>query len=280
MTTESPSAIDQMRCRTTVRGARPAFSLVELLTVVGLVALLLSLLLPVIGKVRAAAQSTACLSNLRQMTTAWVLYTTESRGYLMHDAWVTRGQGDSAWERYWPGVLDAAQVRGPALLCPGAREPSENEALRGYGNVTHAWTGKFDPIGTVFRLNDATYRDSSYGFNRFLTAGGGLGGGESVSRITTACSLTDLPVFFDCAAPDVRPINGSGLSPVNPPPNLRGDRIGLDAPDHWRLLLARHGRGINVAMADGSARWTRLEDLYMLGWRTGWNKYRLQLPVR
>ena len=256
-----------------------AFTLVELLTVLGLVALLLSLLLPVVGKVQAAANSAACLSNLRQMGIAWVSYTTESHGRLLHNSWVAPNPGQG-WDQYWPGVLDARQVRGATLLCPSASEPSRNEKAKGYGNVTLAWTGKFAAIGTVFRLDDNTHRDSSYGYNRFLTAGGGFSGDSTSNRITAAKNLSDVPVFLDCAAVDVLPANRNGNGPVEMPPNLRGDKIALDTPDHWKFLLARHGRGVNVFMADGSARWTRLEDMYSLGWRNDWIRYRLPLPVR
>jgi len=265
---------------TSPRRPPPGFTLVELLTILGLVTLLLSLLLPVIGKVRAVANSTACLSNLRQMGAAWVLYTTESRGQLMHYAWYSTDPQSQAWDQYWPGVLDASAVRGPALLCPAAREPSENQLSFGYGNVSHAWTGRFCDVGTVVRLNETTYRDSSYGYNRYLTAGGGFAGDTAANKLTAARDLPDLPVFFDCADADVAPINGSDQSPVRPPPNLRGDRITVNTPDHWNFLLARHGRGVNVCMADGGARWTRLEDMYQLRWRNDWISYRLRLPLR
>jgi prepilin-type N-terminal cleavage/methylation domain-containing protein len=52
-----------------------AFSLIELLVVMGLISVMLSLLLPVVSKARAAARTTACLSNVRQIGVAWQLYT-------------------------------------------------------------------------------------------------------------------------------------------------------------------------------------------------------------
>jgi prepilin-type N-terminal cleavage/methylation domain-containing protein/prepilin-type processing-associated H-X9-DG protein len=261
------------------RGPR-GFTLVELLTVLGLIALVLSLLLPVVGKVQAAANSARCLSNLRQMGTAWTMYTLESRGRLIDYAWYSSDANGQAWGQYWPGVLDAADVRGQVLLCPVASEPSENEKTLGWGNVSRAWTGRFSTVGTVIHLSDSVYRESSYGYNRYLTVGGGFAGDTRSDRFTSITRLSETPVFFDCADVDVRLSNGSPDGPVKPPPNLRGDRIAFGTPDHWKVLLARHGRGVNVCLADGSATWTRLEDVYQLAWRNDWVKYRLTLPAR
>ena len=66
--------------RTLPRGTRPAFTLVELLVVVGIVTLLIALLLPALSKARAQAYQVACLSNLRQVGVAFFLYTGANRG--------------------------------------------------------------------------------------------------------------------------------------------------------------------------------------------------------
>jgi prepilin-type N-terminal cleavage/methylation domain-containing protein len=63
----------------THRTSQKAFTLVELLVVIGIIALLVSILLPTLGKAREAANRTACLANLRQIDQLLVIYAAQNK---------------------------------------------------------------------------------------------------------------------------------------------------------------------------------------------------------
>jgi prepilin-type N-terminal cleavage/methylation domain-containing protein/prepilin-type processing-associated H-X9-DG protein len=64
---------------------KKAFTLVELLVVIAIIALLIAMLLPALNRARQAAQTTQCLSNLRQLGLATLTYTATYKGRLPYN---------------------------------------------------------------------------------------------------------------------------------------------------------------------------------------------------
>jgi prepilin-type processing-associated H-X9-DG protein len=70
---------------------------VELLVVIGIIALLVSILLPSLNRAREAAKQTKCLSNLKQIGYAMMMYVNDNQGMLPFDALATHHDEDFIW---------------------------------------------------------------------------------------------------------------------------------------------------------------------------------------
>ena len=83
---------------------RSAFTLVELLVVIGIIALLISILLPALSRAKQTANRVKCLSNLRQLGMGFQLYALSNKGRFPFDAVDNATPWDEDWI-WWQEVV-------------------------------------------------------------------------------------------------------------------------------------------------------------------------------
>jgi prepilin-type N-terminal cleavage/methylation domain-containing protein len=121
---------------------RRGFTLVELLVVIGVIAILIGLLMPTLSRARESARRVACLSNARQLATAVTAYVTDNRQFLpeaassnsIESSLSPRARGTAAWsslggEKYVLPSIGALLEKyvgrdGNMWRCPSAPEDS------------------------------------------------------------------------------------------------------------------------------------------------------------
>lgn len=155
------------RGRSDSTSSRHGFTLVELLVVIGIIALLISILLPSLSKARQQAAAVKCASNMRQIGQAMNMYVNEWKGWLPHPLTT------EPWpEGFWTAKLQTYLMRmrtsadtsnnykmsfDDAYNCPGKNNfdksgPTDvNRISYSFNQFVYPWTGRTttDPANTT-----------------------------------------------------------------------------------------------------------------------------------
>ena len=229
---------------------REGFTLVELLVVIAIIALLMSILMPALARVRKQAKAVLCQSNLKQWGVCFTMYTDEHDGYF-HEGWFGSGPA-----RHWMSVLRPCYKEPELRFCSMATKP-RSEGGRG---VVSAW-GIFVGGWSGWGVDDY----GSYGINSWVcnTPAGQEyhGPPEKYWRSPNVDGTGNIPLFLDAWWFDGWP------EPTDGP--LEFEDKYLDAGSMEQMgdfCVNRHERSLNALFLDFSIRKVGLKELWKLKW--------------
>lgn len=238
-----------------VRRAIGAFSLIELIAVIAVVALLIGVLIPALGSARGAARTAACAANLRQVLAAWHLYAGDFADAAMPASDQLPGISPLDPTYWWGRVAAGGVDYGPGFLVPYlACAPGERSVLE---CPLQPWgTYRAQPMSiTPPGVPTSTYGYNGYYLSPRAAPGWSIAVGDQPwKRLGDIERPADLFVFADAMLPGT-PLRNTVL--LDPPRLYQG--AGAWSSNAFPTTSFRHAPGrasgsAVTARADGSAR--------------------------
>ena len=239
---------------------RKAFTLIELLVVISIIALLLSILLPALSKVRTQARDVVCRSNLRQWSLACFAYVQD------HNYQMEVGQAAGIWMQHlrpYIGLTEATKndTKDDLNFCPEAiqvRATERGTEGPGLNAGPHSAWGIY---------NNGSYLNNvagSYGFNWWMYKHQrDTDMGHNLSKAWErfdARKASEIPLIFDCF------FHGAYPEAMHMPATTQTTNAIWEAEDMGWVCIDRHDGYINLVFLDGSVKKVELVDLYTLSW--------------
>jgi prepilin-type N-terminal cleavage/methylation domain-containing protein len=234
---------------------RNAFTLIELLVVIAIIALLMSILMPAMARVRKQAKSVTCQSKLSQWGKVFMMYTMENDGYF--------ASGSSG--KVWTTFLQPYYIEPDLRLCPMATKPaSVTGSPAPYGGKFSAW-GVFDETYAQLGLAGIS---GSYGMNGHVSnppAGVTTDPwGRDLTKTWRSPNVragNAIPLFLDCVW------LGGPPEQSDAPPQFDGHYevtpLGVNMQG---FCIDRHHGAVNGLFVDFSVREVGLKQLWKLKW--------------
>lgn len=121
-----------------------AFTLIEVLVVVSIIALLISILMPSLNQVREQAKASVCLSNLKQIGTGLTLYLVESKGlYPMHSSLKSQTTDLGKPRTRWPDYLHRYMRNEEVYSCTNLTKVQQQDFSKPWAHNPNRYYGGY-----------------------------------------------------------------------------------------------------------------------------------------